>query len=432
MCRTLRMLIPLVVVSMLFCGKGIGIPELLDPTGGEQVSLPVTFVWSSVENGSNYALEVDTTTGFTAPVVSAETADTSHTVASLDTNKYYWRVCAIDENGDSSDFSDPDSFVVSGSAYPRNLITTIQLPAGNPVSIDITPDGSELWVAYWGQLDTTVTVIATATNQITNNIPTTNPCNDLGEIRISANGNYAYFCGVWDMDSSGLIELSTSGYNQTRMIGYPYGTPPVPHGPDGPGIALTQANDYVYAAHMANVDDGYITKIDLNSGSLIDSIHMSWIADVDLNHAETYLYAVGEEDSLYEIDPATMTVTRQLGVGYAAHRLVITNDDQYAFVTGDSIYVVDLNSFTVVAKFDPDISSEGLKLTPPDEHYLYICDGGSDYIDVVDVSDPTNPTLVEKLTIPAAGSFSELVFNADGSRAYVIEQNNPYLYVLGK
>ncbi|RKX71775.1 hypothetical protein DRP53_00375 [candidate division WOR-3 bacterium] len=422
-----KWLIPLFIIATS-CGKGIGIPELLDPTGGETVSLPVTFIWTSVENAKGYAIEIDTTTAFENPIISAEVDETTHTVTNLDTLKYYWRVSSIDENGEKGDFSDPDSFIVQGSAYPRNLITTIQLPGEYPATIDITPDGSELWVGYWGQTDTIVTVIATATNQITHEITTTNPGNDLGELRISADGNHAYFCGVWDMDSSGLIELSTSSYRQIRMMGYPSGSPPVKQGPDGPGIAL--GKDYVYAAHMATVDDGYITRIDLASGSPIDSLHMSWIADVDLNHAGTRLYAVGEEDSLYEIDPATLTVTRQIGVGYAPHRLVITGDDRYAFVTGDSIYVVDLNTFTVVKKFDPDISAEGLKLTP-DENYLYITDGGSNYIDIYDVSDPTDPTLVEKLQFPQAGSFNELVFNKDGSRAYIIEESGD-IFVLGK
>ncbi len=424
-------LLLIAVLGLSLCGGGIGVPNLLSPIGGKSVSLPVSLIWSSVENAESYVVEVDTTTDFSSPVISTEVNDTTYSVASLDTFKYYWHVAAVDENGDTSDFSDVDSFVVTGTSYPKNLITTIQLPCNNPMTIDITPDGSELWVGYWGQTDTTVTVISTATYEITHQIPTTNPGNDIGELRISADGNYAYYCGVWNMDSSGIIELSATSYSQTRMMGYPYGSPPTTiMGPDGPGIALTQANDYIYASHMATVDDGYIAKFDLATGSPVDSVHMSWIADIDLNHSETKLYAVGEEDSLYELDPTTMTVTRQLGVGYAPHRLVITSDDQYAFVTGDYIYVVDLVNFSVVAQFDPDISPEGLELTP-DEHYLYICDGGSNFIDIYDVSDPTNPQLMEKLEFPNAGSFSELIFNADGSRAYVVE-NSGYIYVLGK
>ena len=67
----------------------------------------------------------------------------------------------------------------------------------------------------------------------------------------------------------------------------------------------------------------------------------------------------------------------------------------------------------------------------PDENYLFLCDGGSDYISVYDVSDLTNPTMVEKLEFTDAGSFTELVFNSDGSRAYVVESHG-YIYVLGK
>lgn len=423
-------LILLAVMFFIFCGDGTGVPKLLDPTGGEEVSLPVTLTWSSVEEAVEYAVEVDTTTDFTAPVVSVETADTIYRIASLDTIKYYWRVCAINEDGEKGDFSDPDSFVVSGVSYPRNLITKIQV-LGSPQSIDITPDGAEIWVNHWGQTDTFVYVISTTTNQVTHQIPVTNVGDN--ELRISDDGNYAYYCGVWNMDSAGVLELSTSSYTQIRMLGYLEGTPPVKYGPRGYGIALTRANDYIYAANTSDPDDhGCITKFDVSSGTMIDSIHLPWIYDVDLNHAETKLYAVSQDQNLfYEIDPAAMTITRQLTVGNGPEIILITSDDKYAFIShlNDSVYIVDLSSFTKVTQFDPGIGEFGMAFTP-DEHYLFLCDNGSNFISVFDVSNPTNPTMVEKLSFPDAGSFTELVFNADGSRAYAVASG--YIYVLGK
>jgi DNA-binding beta-propeller fold protein YncE len=412
------------------CGGDISGLNLLEPTGGEQVLLPVSLFWTKVENASGYAVEIDTITDFTSPLVSVDVSDTTYTVSSLNTLKYYWQVFALDENGRMNDFSDLDSFVVSGASYPRNLLTRIQV-LEDPQSIDITPNGAEIWVNHWGQYDTLVYVISTATNQVTHTIPVTNVGDN--ELRITGDGNFAYYCGVWNMDSAGILEISTSSYTQIRILGFLEGSPPVKVGPEGYGVALTQANDIIYAAHMATAGDGCITKFNVSSGAMIDSVLLPWIMDVDLNHAETELYAVSQDvDVFYEIDPATMTVNRQLSVGNGPEIILITPDDEYAFIShlNDDVYVVDLSSFTKITQFDPDIGEFGMTLTP-DEKYLFLCDYGSDFISVYDVSDPANPIMVEKLEFPDAGSFTELVFNPDGSRAYAVESHG-YIFVLEK
>jgi len=418
------------VLFFTACGGDISGLDLLEPTGGEQVLLPVSLFWPTIENASGYAVEVDTTIGFASPVISVEVSDTTYTILSLNTLKYYWRVFALDGNGRMNDFSDLDSFVVSGAAYPRNLLTRIQV-LEDPQSIDITPNGAEVWVNHWGQYDTLVYVISTATNQVTHTIPVTNVGDN--ELRITSDGSFAYYCGVWNMDSAGILEISTSSYTQTRILGFLEGSPPVKVGPEGYGVALTQANDIIYAAHMATAGDGCITKFDVSSGAMIDSVLLPWIIDVDLNHAETKLYAVNQSDDIfYELDPTTMTVNQQLSVGNGPEIILITPDDEYAFIShlNDDVYIVDLSSFTKVTQFDPDIGEFGMAFTP-DEKYLFLCDDGSDYISVYDVSDPINPTMVEKLEFPDAGSFTELVFNPDGSRAYVVESHG-YIYVLEK
>ncbi len=422
----------IVIIFLLHCDGGkIGIPELRDPIGGKQVSLPVTFIWTAVAEAEKYAIEVDTTTDFWAPVISAEKNDTNYTTTTLDLKKYYWRVAAIDKNGKRGNFSNIDSFVVTGSAYPRNLIATI--PVGDyPISIDITPNGAEVWVNHWAEPSVFVNVISTATNQVTHQIAVTNVGNS--ELRISKDGNSAYYCGEWNMDSAGVVEISTSSYTQTRMMGYLEGSPPVKIGPRGYGIALTQLNNYIYAANTAAPDNhGCIAKFALSSGNMVDSVHLPWIYDVDPNQVETKLYATSQSENIfYEIDPNTLTVTRQIPLGNGPEIILLTSDDRYIFVShlNDSVYVVDLSTFTVVKKFEPEIGEFGMAFTP-DEKYLFLCDAGSHYISIFDVADPTNPKMVEKLSFPAAGSFSELVFNGDGSRAYVVAASG-YVYVLAK
>ncbi len=430
--RALKLHLAIIFIAFLVhCGGKIGVPELQEPIGGEQVTLPVTFIWTSVEEAQKYAIEIDTVTDFQSPVISAEASDTNYTTAALDLRKYYWRVAAIDENGEKGDFSDIDSFVVTGSAYPRNLITKIQV-GDYPMSIDITPNGAEVWVNHWGEPSLFVYVISTATNQVIQQIPVTNVGES--ELRISKDGNYAYYCGAWNMDSAGILEISTSNYNQTRIMGYLEGSPPVKIGPRGYGIAITQSNNYIYAANIGDPDDhGCIAKFDVSSGNMVDSIHLPWIYDVELNQAETKLYATSQSENLfYEIDPTMMSVTHQIQLGNGPELILLTSNDKYAFVShlNDSVYVVDLSSFSVVKKFDPEIGEFGMAFTP-DERYLFLCDEGSHYISIFDVADPTNLKMIEKLSFPDAGSFSELVFNNDGSRAYVVAASG-YVYVLGK
>lgn len=403
---------------------GIGVPELLDPTGGEEVLLPVILIWSSVENAEEYTLEVDTTTGFASPVISAEPEDTTYTVIALDTLMYYWRVAAIDEDGDVGVFSDIDSFMVTGPAYPRDLLAAIEV-GELPVSLDITPDNNEVWVNNDEQFNQTAYVISTATLEVTHQIPVTGI--DCGELRITDNGNYAYFCvGYWQYDE-GIIELSTSAYAQTRLISF-YDGSSNPVGPHGPGIALTAANDVIYAGHYDF--DGALTKFDVSSGAMIDSIGFEWPIDVDLSHAEDKLYAVSEEfDMVYEIDLTDLTIMDSIGVGDDPHYFVITSDDNYAFVShlnDERIFVIDLFSFTVAATLDlaeyDAYGQDHMGLTP-NQNYLFVCNNGGSTIHVVDVSDPLNPLFIETLEFPDYGSFYDICFSSDGSRAYVASQS---------
>ena len=55
----------------------VGTPELIYPINGEQILLPFTFIWSSVDNSSFYRIEVDRTLSFSAPVILQDVNDTS-------------------------------------------------------------------------------------------------------------------------------------------------------------------------------------------------------------------------------------------------------------------------------------------------------------------------------------------------------------------
>ena len=102
-------------------------PVLISPIGGiyERDTL-VNFQWSTVKfvhygNGAShgllssqvmYILQVDTTLGFTSPLIVDTTSINSDTVTLYENFPFYWRVKAYDLAGNQGDFSNPDSFGV--------------------------------------------------------------------------------------------------------------------------------------------------------------------------------------------------------------------------------------------------------------------------------------------------------------------------------
>ncbi|MBE0432987.1 hypothetical protein IBX73_05910 [candidate division WOR-3 bacterium] len=410
----------LVLISALFilhC-TGESVLELIHPTDGELVTVPFTFIWSSVENSIDYRIEVDTDIAFSSPVIATDVSDTTYDAANLDTLMYYWRVAAYDENDGLGGFTDPDSFRVTGSAYPRNFLTAITV-LSSAHSIDITPNGNEVWVNHNGQYDTMVYVISTVTNQVTHQIPVSG--SDGAELQITQDGQFAYFCA--GSDHAGIVEINTSTHTHTRTFNfYVYSWP---EGPDGYGIATTQNNSDIFAAHAA-ADYGYgcITKFNVSTGALIDSTHLPWICDVALNHAGTKLYAVSESDDIfYEIDPATLTVTNQMSVLSNPRYLAITADDDYAFIShlnSEMIYVVDLNAFSLVTTIDATSGHGHLRFTP-DQKYLYALNHATRTMNIIDVSNPSSPFIVENLNLGGSyGALKSICFSPDGMRAYIV------------
>jgi hypothetical protein len=115
----LRYLAFLAVLILCTCGGQIGVPELIDPTGGEAMTLPVTLVWSSVEDAQDYRIEIDMTLSFSDPLIAVDASDTTYNVVDLDTAFYYWRVAAYDADDALGEWSEPDSFQLTGAGYPR-------------------------------------------------------------------------------------------------------------------------------------------------------------------------------------------------------------------------------------------------------------------------------------------------------------------------
>jgi hypothetical protein len=147
-----------------------GAPTLLSPADQAEyayadLSRAITpLVWKDVPGVAGYHLVVDFSPSFRQPLVDSKgIKETTRSLTGLEVGKYYWRVAAIDRDGNEGDFSEFAGFTVTkpskSSATPPSLvIQSFELRAnilqvkgrtepGATVSVngqplDLQPDGS--------------------------------------------------------------------------------------------------------------------------------------------------------------------------------------------------------------------------------------------------------------------------------------------------
>ncbi len=97
-----------------------GVPRLLAPSHQAEITYPnaanatTALVWEPVQRAVAYHVMLDYSAYFNRPMVDRRNiADTSVHLTSLSTGKYYWRVAAIDRNGEEGAFSDFARFTVA-------------------------------------------------------------------------------------------------------------------------------------------------------------------------------------------------------------------------------------------------------------------------------------------------------------------------------
>lgn len=100
----------------------VGTPELIHPINGEQVAVPFTFVWSSVDNSIGYRFDVRPS-HLTYPILWVDVTDTTYTVNQASSGMYYWRVAAYGKNDQLGEFACPDSFeIFDTTSLPKTEI----------------------------------------------------------------------------------------------------------------------------------------------------------------------------------------------------------------------------------------------------------------------------------------------------------------------
>jgi hypothetical protein len=75
-------------------------PTLLSPVNNGAPPQPITFDWNDVPGASSYAIQIDDSSNFGAPLVRSEaTASSMYVTSGLESTPHFWRVRAVNTAG---------------------------------------------------------------------------------------------------------------------------------------------------------------------------------------------------------------------------------------------------------------------------------------------------------------------------------------------
>jgi hypothetical protein len=91
-------------------------PSLLSPASQATVAQPITFDWTDVASAATYEIQIDDSSGFTAPLTLGQTVSVSTaTISGLPAQPLWWRVRGVSAAGVNGAFSASRAFTVQAA-----------------------------------------------------------------------------------------------------------------------------------------------------------------------------------------------------------------------------------------------------------------------------------------------------------------------------
>lgn len=277
---------------------------------------------------------------------------------------------------------------------------------------------------YVGDFDAnTVTVIDTATNQVTATIPT-GPFSGPYALAISPDGRIVYTA---NSNGDSVTAIST----QTKStVGAP-----IPVGERPLGIAITPDGKRAY---VANFQDDNVSVVDLVAGAVVGApipvgVGPEGVA-ITPDGSRVFVANAGGEtvlgDTVSVIDTATnQVVGLPIPVGLAPFGLAITPDGTRLYVANtdaETVSVIDTASLRVLG---PPIAVEedpfGIAITP-DGARAYVANFNGDSISVIDTA--ANAVVS---AIPGVEAAEFVAFTPDGRLGYVSSEGTVAPFSVG-
>ena len=107
-----------------------GTPTLLSPANADTPPQPITFDWNGVTSAASYTIQIDDSSGFTAPLVrDVSVVDSMYATSGLSTVMHFWRVRGVNSAGVAGAWSAVRSFTPQTAPPPPVLASMDTNPA---------------------------------------------------------------------------------------------------------------------------------------------------------------------------------------------------------------------------------------------------------------------------------------------------------------
>ena len=313
----------------------------------------------------------------------------------VDSGIYSVNLTAINENGTDSKLTTitvmqlvgvgPYAYITNSGDNTVSVIdtatnnVTAMIPVGNyPMGVAVTPDGKKVYVTnFFGR---TISVIDATKKKVTATIPVGN--NPRG-VAISPDGKRVYVphpdLGNPSNNTILIIDTSTNEVEATVLVGE------VPF-----GVAVTLDGKKVY---VTNIDDKTVSVIDTATNTVIATIPVgNNPRGVAISPDGKRVYVACDEGSnngyIYVIDAVKNQVTATVLVGELPSEVAVTPNGKRVYVTNglsDTISVIDTATNKVIATIPVGNSPSGVAVTP-DGSKVYVTNYASNNVSVIDTS----------------------------------------------
>jgi len=287
----------------------------------------------------------------------------------------------------------------------------------NPYGVAISPDGVNVYVANYG--DNSVSVISTATNNVTATVPVgTHPHG----LAVSPDGAYVY---VANYGNNSVSVISTATNTVTRTITdnlYRLSSPDrVAVAPNGAYVYVTTSYGSVSVISTATNN----VTATMGSSSQLGGLAVS--PDGAYVYATNIVYYMGSyREYVSVISTATNNVTATVLIGTytptgaPSYRMVVSPDGAYVYVTigSGSVSVISTATNNVTATIRGFNHPEDIAMSP-NGAYVYVTNYGNSSVSIISTATNTPASTITVESLPEGVAASP-----NGAYVYVANYGN--------
>lgn len=256
-----------------------------------------------------------------------------------------------------------------------------------------------------------INLIEKVPNQVNTAVEVGDPSGAPLFIAVDDNEQFAYV--TLDIDDGMMAKIDLASQTFVEQV-------EVADGANLIGIAIN--GDTAVITSGTGTDAVFIFQ--LSTQTLLAEIPLSDARSVAINPAGTKAYVTDDTGFLKVVDLNTNTLGTPIPVDFFAELVDITILGNQAYVTDDDqsrIYIINLDTNSVVGFTVVGEDPEGIAVTS-DGALAVVANNGDGTASIVDVSNPSSPTLVASL--PVGGEPVDVAISGDNQIAYVTDELN--------